>query len=308
MNIQQLKNNFCGIFNLKQNNLERYLDEDWTVDVKKRISLKPSGNDERKMSLERPRTLIPYNEGSTKVDIFCDCKADNLDLMLNLEDEHTPSAAKPPLPCPNTLVIKKEVHNHAGYLRAKPPLLRRSITPVKLANKEKPSEKSNKHFIDLEFASISESEKFVDDCSPFFGGWDSESLSNKSTVLLRLSKILASDSELSYGGEEGAKAHSQVNDVPVLRAHSFSEGRSECANVRPKWNSDTEDIPEEVRILEAGAFEPSYSVQSFRIIESSYDGRNKAIFLAAPNKIHGEASIETSPSKECSEGENYGPN
>jgi len=307
MNIQQLKNNFCGIFNFEQNNLGRHLHEDWTVDFKKRVSLKPSGNDERKMSLERPRTLIPHNEGSIKVDIFCDCEADYLDLMQNLEDEITPSAAKSPLPCPNTLLIKKEMHKHAGHLRAKPPLLSRSITPAKLLNKEKPREKSNKHIIDFEFSSISESEKFFDDCSQVFGGWDSESLSNKSTVRLRLNEILASDSELSYGGEEGAKAHAEVNDVPILRAHSCSEGRSECANIRPKWNSDTEDILEEVRFLEAGASEPSYSVQSFRIIESSY-GSNKAINLAAPNKIYGEASIETSPSKECSEGKNYGPN
>jgi len=304
MNIQQLKNNFCGIFNSKQNNLGRYLHEDWTVDVKKRVSLKPSGKDERKMSGERPGTLIPYNEGSTKVDISCDYKADYLDLMQNFEDEHTPSAAKPPLPCPNTLVIKKEVHKHAGHLRVKPPLLRRSITPAKVANKEKPREKMNKQF---SVVSLSESEKFFDDCPPVFGGRDSESLSNKSPFLLRLSKILASDSELSYGGEEGAKAPDEVDDVPSLRAHSFSEGRSESANKRPKWNSDTEDIPEEARFLEAGAVEPSFSAQFFRI-ESSYDERNEAIHIAAPNKIHGEASIETSPSKECSEGKNYGPN
>jgi len=119
---------------------------------------------------------------------------------------------------------------------------------------------------------------------------------------------LTSDSELSYRGEDGGKAHAEVNDVPIFRAHRFSEGRSECANIRPKWNSDIEDIPEEVRFLKAGAFEPSSSVQSFRIIESSNDERSKVIHLAAPNKIHGEASTETSPSKECSEGENYGQN
>jgi len=314
MNIKRLGNNLCGIFNLEQNKLGKYLFESrnsrrWeqNVDVNKRVSLKCTEKDERKMSRTRPSILIACDDGSKNVGSFRECKADNLAQMQKLEDEHTISAAKPSLPSPNTIMCKKG-QKRSGHLRVKPAALRRSFTQVILTDEEEPREKANVPFADIEFASSSESERNLNDCSPVFGGWPSESLSHKSNGLVRLSKMLCSDSEISYGGEEGAKAPAHmINDGSILKTNSFSEGRSECANIRPEWNSDTEDLPEVVVFFKSAA-RLSSSVHSFRIMESSYDARNRSVHLAAPNKIDGEALVETSPSKEYSVGENEGRN
>jgi len=311
MNIKRLGSNLCGIFNLDQNKLGKYLFESrnsrrWeqNVDVNKRVSLKCTENDERKMSRARSSILLTCDDGSKNVGSFCECKADNPAQMQKLEDKHTLSAAKPSLPFPKTIMCKKGGQEHSGHLLSKPAALRRSYTQAKLPDEEEPREKTNvPRFADLEFASSSEWEKSFDDCSPVFGGWPSasESLSHESNALVRLSKLLGSDSEFSYGGEEGAKAPAHmINDRSILKANSFSEGRSECANIRPEWNSDSEDIPEVVVVFRSAGSGLSSSVHSFRIMESSYDAINKSIHLAAPNKIDGEIPVETSPSKEYS--------
>jgi len=314
--MKRLGNNLCGIFNLDQNTLGKHLFESrnsrrWeqNVDVNKRVSLKCTENDERKMSGDRPSILIECDDGSKKSERICDCKAYKPARMHKVEDKQTLSAAKPSFPSPNTIMFKKRGQKRSGNLKVKPPALRRSLVQVKLPEEEEPREKANVPFAEIEFDSSSESEKNFSDRSPVFGGWPSESLSHKSNAMFRLSYLLSSDTEFSYGGEEGAKAPGQMSsNRSILKANSFSEGRSEYANIRPEWNSETEDLPEVLFCFKSGASPVSSSAHSFRIMESSYDGRNKSIHLAAPNKMDGGTPVETSPSKEYFVGENEGRN
>jgi len=302
MNIKRLANNLYEMFQRKQDNSNGFLNScrasskpGCKVDLKHRVSSKWTTHDERKISVTIPNPFKAKNKDCIK-------EADELPIKINCANDYPIPARNSYLP-PESATLVKEGGGpmRPGLLRAGPLKLRKSPKPsFQIPGRKDARDKLNLPSATLLFSSSSPSSEYYDDRSAVFGGWFSDSSSKNSFARLRLKTLGSSDSDRSYGGEEGAKPAFTFNDRSLSQANNLSEGSAELEIKRPQWTPETDDLPEVVVFFTPSVSgHSSSSIQSHLPMPASSKEKRNSLLILPPCIQDREDTKDSQPCQDC---------
>jgi len=245
MNIKRMANNIYEMFQQKQDTSGTFLESfrfpcnsKSKVNLNDRVSSKWTEENERNMPVTEPIIFLAGKEKSNEANHFWNFQTDDKpNKNVQLSGNFAFTAENSRISRRSKTSNNEAKPKRPGLLRSGPLTQQRQPKPpFKLHYKEDTWEKSNLPSRAFLLSCSSQSSEYYDDRSPVFGGCWSDSSSMSSMNRLCLNKLGSSDSDRSYGGEEGAKPAFSINsNRSIFRGDSLSEGPAELDAKRPQW-------------------------------------------------------------------------